>query len=232
MVLLMRVMWDGVNLQISEGEEVEILRGIKAREIYDYNIRATLVRNVTRGGEFTSRINGVVMSPNPSDFEPPIHGYVKNLKVSGNVYFELEEKALPLVGGIIRECRKFIDPQLFERCKDKNYHDVVTNALTVLEERIREKINVGPNCTGIRLREHAFHCMSGKLTLGETQIERASFLLLFHGTLEFLSNPHAHRFTEEESSIEAFEIICIVDFLLRLVNKASLHDFQSESFGN
>lgn len=126
--------------------------------------------------------------------------------------------------------RKLIDPQLFERCKDKNYHDVVTNAFTVLEERIREKINIGPKCTGFRLINHAFHCQSGKLTLGETVRERASFLLLFHGALEFLGSPHAHRFTEEENSIEAFEIICIVDFLLRLVNKSSLRDFQSESF--
>lgn len=128
--------------------------------------------------------------------------------------------------------RKFIDPQLFERCKDKNYHDVVTNAFTVLEERIREKINIGPKCTGFRLIDHAFHCQSGKLTLGETECERESFRLLFRGTLEFLKYPHAHRFTEEESSIEAFEIICIVDFLLRLVNKASLYDFQSKSFAN
>lgn len=218
----MRVMWDGVDLRVSEDDEVEVLRGIKMNESYDFKVRATLVRNVTRGGKFRSRIEGVTMSQMPYDLDPPIRGYVKNLEVSGNTYFELEEKASPLIGGIIRECRKFIDPQLFERCKDKDYHDVVTNAFTVLEERIRQKINADPSYTGTRLINHAFHPQNGKLALGETASERESFFFIFRGTLGFLRNPPAHRFTEDESAIEAFEIICIVDLLLRLVKKASL----------
>lgn len=37
---------------------------------YDYEIRATVVLNLTRGGKFTSRVEGVMMSRSPYDFVP------------------------------------------------------------------------------------------------------------------------------------------------------------------
>lgn len=144
---------------------------------------------------------------------------MKNLEVAGDTFFEIDEKAPAIVGGILRECKKFIDSQLYERCSDKDYHDVVTNAFTVLEERIRKKINADPSFTGSKLIDYAFKPYSGKLTFGVTQAEKDSYHLLFRGALGLLRNPPAHRFTHSE--IEAFEIINIVDLLLRIVDKSS-----------
>lgn len=218
----MKVMWDGINLQVFQGDEIEILRGIEYDISYGYEVRATVVRNKTRGITSRSRVEGIMMTKSPHDFQPPIHGYVKNIEVRENTYFELVEKAPPIISGIIRECAKFIDPKLYERCKDKDYHDVVTNAFTVLEDKIRAKIGVGASYSGIRLIDYAFNPNTGKLTLGETESERESFYLIFRGSLGFLRNPPSHRFTEDESNIEAFEIICMVDLLLRIVDKAIL----------
>jgi uncharacterized protein (TIGR02391 family) len=162
------------------------------------------------------------MSNPPQDITPPIHGYAKNIEFKGNIYFDLVEKAPPVVAGVIRECSKFIDPTLFERCKDKDYHDVVMNAFTVLEDKIRAKIEVDPSYSGAKLIDYAFNPRDGKLTLGKTKSEHESFYFLFRGSLGFLRNPPAHRFEKDESDIEGLEIILMVDFLLRLVDKATL----------
>ena len=223
-VFVMRIVWDDTDLRVSEGDEIEILRGMKMDSGYDFDIRATVVRNLTRGGKFTSRIEGVLTSYPPYDFDPPVRGYVKNLEVAGSTYFEIQEKAPLIVSGIVRECKKFMDPQLYERCKDKDYHDVVTNAFTVLEERIRKKLNADPSFTGNKLIDYAFKPYSGKLAFGDTQSEKDAFYFLFRGALGLLRNPPAHRFTADEDEVEAFEIVCLVDLLLRIIDKSCVQN--------
>ena len=215
----MKVTWSDGNLQVSAGDEIEILRGLGERD--SAQISATKIHNKTRGTVFTSRAEGVLMTRMPHDFTPSIRGYAKNVEIRGNtISFELEEKAPPMVAGILRECAKFIDSKLYERCKDKDYHDVVTNAFPILEDRIRAKAGVDPSYSGKRLIDYAFNPNTGKLTLGETKSEREAFYFIFRGALGFLRNPPSHRLTEDEGNIEAFEIICMVDLLLGIVDKA------------
>ena len=218
----MRVWWDGPNLQISEGDKIEILRGIKENS----SIRASTIRNITRGSTYRSRIEGTIMTRMPADITPPIRGYVKNIEFGVNVSFILEERGPPIVSGVLRECKRFLDPKLYERCKGKDYHDVVTNAFPILEDRIRAKIGVDPSYSGKKLIDYACKPNTGKLILGKTGSEQESFYFLFRGANGFLRNPQAHRIDEEmeESNIEAFEIICMVDLLLRLVEKAELRN--------
>lgn len=152
-----------------------------------------------------------------------MHAYAKYIEIDGSVViFKLEEKAPPIVSGILRECEKFIDRKLYERCKDKDYHDVVTNAFPILEDRIRAKIGVDPSYSGQGLIDHAFNPNTGRLILGETPSERQALHLLFKGAIGFLRNPPSHRLTEDESNIESFEIIHMIDLLLRIVDKAKL----------
>jgi len=217
----LRVSWDGTSLQISEGDEIEILRGIKHAD----SMRASTIRNRTKGQSFRSDIEGVMMTRMPIDFDPPIVGYAMNIEFSGQgVKFEIEEKASPIVADIYRECKKFLDPMLYERCKDKDYHDVLTNAFPILEDAIRAKLGVGPEYSGSKLINYAFNPNTGKVVLGETKNERQCFYFILAGNMGFLRNPPSHRLTvqTEESSVEAFEITCIVDHLLRLVDRASL----------
>jgi len=89
---LVKVTWDA-GLQISEGDEVEILRGI----IYtESNIRASVMRNITTGREEKSSIEGILMTRNPTDIKPPIKGIVQEIKACmhvGDLYEGYHEKA-------------------------------------------------------------------------------------------------------------------------------------------
>lgn len=218
----MKVTWSGKpDLQISSGDKIQILSGFGSRE--SGQIEATRIRNKTKGTYFESEVYGILSTRRPHDFDPPILGYAKYVEIHrSRVVFELEEKAPPIVSGILRECEKFIDQKLYERCKDKDYHDVVTNAFPILEDRIRKKIGVDPSYSGQRLIDHVFHPNTGKLILGKIPSERQALHLLFKGAIGFLRNPPSHRLEEDESNIESFEIILMIDLLLRIVDKAKL----------
>jgi len=217
----MKVTWSDGNLQVFAGDEIEILRGLGSPE--SGQVTATKINNKTRGTLTTSSVESVLATRMPHDFTPPIYGYAKNIEIRrGSISFDLEEKASPIMSGILRECAKFIDPKLYERCKDKDYHDVVTNAFPILEDRIRAKIGADPSYSGRKLIDEAFNPKTGKLTLGETASEREAFYFIFQGALGFLRNPPSHRLTEEENNTETFEIICMVDLLLKIVDKAKL----------
>jgi len=218
----MRVLWSGKpDLQISAGDLIKILSGFGTRE--SDPIRATRISNETTGALFKSEIHEILTTQRPQDFDPPIIGYAKHISIlRSRIFFELEEKAPPIVSDIIRECARFIDPKLHERCKDKDYHDVVTNAFPILEDRIREKVGADPSFSGQRLIDHAFSPKTGRLILGKIPGEQQSVHLLFKGAIGFLRNPPSHSLTEEESNIEAFEIICMTDLLFRIVDKAKL----------
>jgi len=217
----MKIEWDGTNLFVFEGDEVEILRGI----VDEYYVRASVIRNITRGREFRSHIEGTLMTRMPQDLKPPLRGYVSKVRSDVNTQFDLEEKAPPIIAGILRQCN-FLDRSLFERCKDKDYHDVITNAFPILEDRIRRKVGVDRSYSGKKLVDYACHYDTGKLILGETSDERQSFYFLFRGANGFLRNPPSHHIDEEteESHIEAFRVICMVDLLLSLVDKAELRE--------
>jgi uncharacterized protein (TIGR02391 family) len=87
---------------------------------------------------------------------------------------------------------------------------------------IRAKIGVDPSYSGKTLIDYAFNPNTGKLMLGKTKSEREALYLIFRGALGFLRNPPSHHITEDESNIETLEIICMVDLLLRIVDKSKL----------
>lgn len=86
-----RIMWDGSNLHLHKGDEIEIRSGIMAREGYKHEIRAIEIANLSIGTGFRSRIAGVTMSEPITKFDPPIRGYVENIEVSTNTHFDLIE---------------------------------------------------------------------------------------------------------------------------------------------
>jgi uncharacterized protein (TIGR02391 family) len=217
----MKVMWDGTDLRISVGDEIEIVRGIQSSGM---ELRATLVRNITTGVDYRSRIEGATMSRGPTDLNPPIRGYVKSVQVTQNTNFEVDLKAPPLTGAALRQYRSIIDSLLFERCKDKDYHDVITNAFVVLEEKIRAKSGAQFDVYGQQLIDYAFNPKSGRLYVGETESERESYFLILRGIFGSFRNPSSHHLTGNESDVESFEIILTVDLLLKLVERARVRD--------
>jgi hypothetical protein len=82
-------MWNGTNLTISNGNEIEIRRGIR----FNANeVRATMIRNITTGVDSRnfSVIEGTIMPQPPTDFNPPIRGHVRAIEVTNNTNFELD----------------------------------------------------------------------------------------------------------------------------------------------
>jgi hypothetical protein len=218
-----KVFWDGPDLEVSEGDEVEIISGMKG----EGHVRASVLRNRTSGATFKQQAEGASVAGVSENPEPPICGYARNVLVhTGGTFFTLEEKPPPIIPGIFRECSKFLDRRLVERCKDRDYHQVFANALSVLEDAIRVRLGVGPSYSGSKLINYAFNPVDGKLILGETEDERQSLYLVFEGLADFLRDPPKHHSAEEsdERRIEAFEVVCMVDLLIRMIGKARLRD--------
>jgi hypothetical protein len=215
----MKVFWDGPGLEVSEGDEVEIISGIRGED----HVRASVIRNRTRGTMFNIQTDLSIFGGTVQSISPPLRGFARSILVhSQGTFFLLEEKAPPIIPAIFQASTKFLDPKLVERCRDKGYNDVLTNALSVLEEAIRARLGVDSSYAGQQLIDYAFHPTGGKLMLGETENERQLLYLVFKGLVNFLGNPQKSSSPEEsdERSIEAYEITCMTDLLMRIIGKA------------
>jgi hypothetical protein len=115
-----------------------------------------------------------------------------------------------------------LDKELVERCAHKDYHDTLTNALAVLEDRMRSKLNVGREYFGEKLINLAFNPEKGRLALGETSAGKEGTYLLFKGAFSFFRNPPAHTLSLDEGRNAALKVTCLVDLLIKLVAKARL----------
>ena len=216
----MKIVWDA-NLQISKGDEVKILKGIIRNE---NSIRASVIENITKGRSEISSIEGVLMTREPTNIIPPIKGVVERVDARSN------ETQFDLVVGVglievgleklLLEATKFLDKNMIENCiHKKDAEDIVTSAFRILEERIRERIGASFESHGSDLVNEAQNPKTGKLSFGKTEGEREGLFHLFRGSILFLRNPPSHRFVKEYSDFEIFEIVCLVNLLLNILDK-------------
>ncbi len=120
----------------------------------------------------------------------------------------------------VSQLTEIIDPELARSCLDKSYEDAIRSAFLVLEVRVRNRINAGPERVGTDLMEDAFHPERGKLVFGETSSERQAVHQIFRSAYMMLRNPPSHRYLEGFAGAEIVEIIMFVDFLLKVLSKA------------
>jgi len=113
-----------------------------------------------------------------------------------------------------------IDEKLYSRCAGKDYHDVANNAFPILEDRIRELLGVGRQWHGLKLIDYALNPDNGKLSIGDTKPEREGIYLLFRGAVGFLRNLPSHTMNVTMAKIEAHDLMCFVDLLLKFLEKA------------
>jgi hypothetical protein len=218
---IVKVTWDS-GLQISKGDEIEILRGIVHNE---NDIRATRLRNITRGRKEVSRIEGILMTVTPKDIEPPIRGIVEGIEAHSNeTKFDLIVGSGLIevgLGSLLKEASRFLDTEIVEKCIYKqDAEDILTSAFRILEERIRAKIKASPESHGVDLVQEAYHPKMGKLVFGQTEAEREGLFQLFRSSILFLRNPPSHRFIKEYSEFEIFEMVCLVNLLLNILEKS------------
>ncbi len=84
----LHILWEGTtDLQLSDLDEIEISWGFKIRQPSTYDVRASLIRNLTRGGEYLHQRTMFV------ELDPPLRGYVEDIRTSENrTEFYLIEK--------------------------------------------------------------------------------------------------------------------------------------------
>lgn len=121
----------------------------------------------------------------------------------------------------ISKLSEIIDDELNRSCLDKSYEDAITSAFRILEVRVRTRINAGPELIGTELMDLAFNPERGKLVFGETPSERQAVHQVFRSAYMMLRNPPSHRYLEEFAGAEIVEIVMFVDFLLKILTKAT-----------
>jgi hypothetical protein len=121
----------------------------------------------------------------------------------------------------LSEVAEIMDGELSRGCLGKSYEDAITSAFRILEVRVRNRINAGPDRYGIDLMDDAFNPDKGRLIFGETASERQAVHLLFRSAYMMLRNPPSHRYLEEFAGAEIVEVVMFVDFLLKVLAKAS-----------
>jgi len=216
---------DGTNVivyrvfNVESGDKIEIL---KARRFPD-SLNATSLINISKDITFQNSVIPFVTGSITTEEEINLIGFAREIEIKGSdiTKFQLSKTGGGITTKAVKETQKFIDSTLYSRCAGKDYQDVLANAFPILEEKIRKKLGLDPNCIGTKLINHALNPTSGKLILGSTEAEREAIYFLFRGAMGFLRNPPAHRLVEG-SDVEAFEVICLVDLLLRHLKKAKL----------
>jgi hypothetical protein len=69
--------------------------------------------------------------------------------------------------------------------------------------------------------DDVFHPEKGRLLFGETASERQAVHQLFRSAYMMLRNPPSHRHLEKFGGAEIIEIVMFVDFLLKILGKAT-----------
>lgn len=221
---IIQVTWDG-NLQIFEGDEIEITKAI----VYENKdkVRAFRIKNITTGREDISEREGVLDIQMPEDINPPIRGTVREIHASSIfTSFTLVEGIGILEVNLVKltkEIEPYLDKEIVEKCIHKeDVEDIVTSGFRILEERIRAKIGANASIHGVDLLNEAFNPNNGKLVFGKTKPEQEGLFHLFRGSFLLFRNPVSHRFVEEYTEFEVFEIVALVNLLLNILDKSQL----------
>ena len=125
---------------------------------------------------------------------------------------------------LLSQLGQYLDQELASHSLGKTYEDAVTSAFRILEEKIRRRIQAGPELFGMPLIETAFHDEQGKLVFGETKNERQALFQLYRSAFMFMRNPPSHRFVKGFSDVEILEIILLTDLLLKILDKCETRE--------
>lgn len=106
-----------------------------------------------------------------------------------------------------------IEAGVLDHFENGHYQSAIRDAFNVLEERVRESGEYGPEIHGTNLMHQAFNVGSGPLSTGSTNSEKEGFLKLYAGAFQALRNPASHR-TVELDWQRAHDIIHLVNLLL------------------
>ena len=108
-----------------------------------------------------------------------------------------------------------LDAELVKNCKiHPPYRVAIKEAALVLETRLRDKLKLGPECTGVSLVTKA---KQEDLFKQPVKSETDGLFFTYMGAFQWIRNPLGHRkidYTKEE----AIKIVLYFDYLLKLLD--------------
>jgi hypothetical protein len=121
-----------------------------------------------------------------------------------------------------------IDAELSQECLDMlenpkadNYWQAVNVACTILESRLRRRIQASTDLYGTRLVDHALRDSDGKLICRTNTREQEGIYQLCQGVMRALRNPGSHH-KQHISRTRARQWIGLIDLLLGEIDAAKL----------
>ena len=109
-------------------------------------------------------------------------------------------------------------------CEDGSAHrldTVVSEATRILEDRIRRKAELPPDCVGVDLASKAFSGDPPILRLSDIENEQKAAHLLYRGVFGLIRNHVQHQLVTGLLPERVLQILVIVDYLLLLVNDST-----------
>lgn len=127
------------------------------------------------------------------------------------------------------------DSQLRDRCSDilsarGNFDRVINQATQVLEDRLRRKAGSDRNTVGVKLVSEALggDPSTARLAVSPHADEQEGITHILRGIMVGFRNPTHHQLGSTISREKALKVCCFIDFLLGILNSASVTNRKKE----
>lgn len=109
----------------------------------------------------------------------------------------------------------------------EKYDEAVTNALKMLEIKVREKAGYDIESFGRDLMGNAFHPQNTPFDILGTQSEIQGWAEIFKGVIGAIRNPLSHRALDLKKA-DSFNILCFVSYLCNFVDNLSVKSIKND----
>jgi uncharacterized protein (TIGR02391 family) len=160
---------------------------------------------------------------------------VKDIVQSNEAFWVLTEKGVDIVINnqdidvyALRLEEVLKNPDLVDVClstfNEGDFETAIFKAYRFVEEKVREKAQLGAEDIGVTLMNKAFNPKSGKLVVPICAVtaEQEGVHSLFRGAISFFKNPSSHRTVDYNDRQVAIQIIAFAELLLDILSKTEL----------
>jgi len=207
--------WDMNNIQL-HGETLSLFKSTLLYSLNDAELEREEILKKNPPPEATEGIdnkiesikelmNTGIMIKVPTEF---IMGKITKTKTSNSV------KPIILDEELQKTVRKITD-------NPENNDRAIDDAITTLEDRIRNVAGLTNNDYGQRLIDKALRPQVGILIISDVANEQEGYWKIYDGFLKAFKNPTSHRRVRNISKNEANQIIQFTDYLIGLLQNVS-----------
>jgi uncharacterized protein (TIGR02391 family) len=124
----------------------------------------------------------------------------------------------------INEANALLHPKVKARCLPRfesgHYEDAIVNAGKLIETEVRRMIGGKNTDYGVTLITKAMNPKNPRIKFSDVDDEQRSAYFMFCGLIGWKKNPRSHRYHDDDSRLDAFEIMQIASHLMRRLDAA------------